>query len=66
MNEVKRLHYLQKIVEGQMTAVQVAGLLRLSLRQVRRLVAGIGSKVWRVSSMAIEAGLRAIRSSMLH
>jgi len=39
MNEVKRLHYLQKIVDRQMTASQAAELLGLSLRHVRRLVA---------------------------
>jgi transposase len=39
MNEIKRLHLLQKILEQQMTASQAADLLGLSLRQVRRLVA---------------------------
>lgn len=39
MNEVKRLHYMQKIVDHQMTATQAAELLGLSVRQVRRLVA---------------------------
>lgn len=39
MNEVKRLHHMQKIVDQQMTATQAAELLGLSLRQVRRLIA---------------------------
>lgn len=39
MNEIKRLHHLQKVVDQQMTASQAAELLGLSLRQVRRLVA---------------------------
>jgi transposase len=39
MNEIKRLHLLQQIVDRQMTAFQAAELLGLSLRQVRRLVA---------------------------
>lgn len=39
MNEIKRLHHLQKVVDEQMTAIQAAELLGLSIRQVRRLVA---------------------------
>lgn len=39
MNEIKRLHLMQKIVDSQMTAPQAAELLGLSVRQVRRLVA---------------------------
>jgi transposase len=39
MNEIKRMHILQKMVEQQMTASQAAELLGLSLRQIRRLVA---------------------------
>ena len=39
MNEIKRMHILQKIVEQHMTASQASELLGLSLRQVRRLIA---------------------------
>lgn len=39
MNEIKRLYLLQQIVERHKTASQAAELLRLSIRQVRRLVA---------------------------
>lgn len=39
MNEIKRLHLLQKIVDKEMTASEAAQILGLSLRQVRRLVA---------------------------
>lgn len=39
MNEIKRLHHLQKVVDQHMTASQAAELLGLSMRQVRRLVA---------------------------
>jgi hypothetical protein len=38
MNEAKRLHHMQKIVDQQMTATQAAELLGLSLRQVARIL----------------------------
>ena len=39
MNEIKRLHILQQIDSQQMTAVQAAEILSLSIRHVRRLIA---------------------------
>lgn len=45
MNEIKRMHHIQKIVDRQITVKVAAELRGLSLRQVRRLVAKYGQQV---------------------
>jgi transposase len=39
MNEIKRVYVMQQIVDKQITGLQAANILGLSLRQIRRLVA---------------------------
>lgn len=38
MKELRRLHVIRKVIDKAMTQVKAAGLLRLTVRQVRRLV----------------------------
>jgi len=44
MNEIKRLHILQQIVDQQITGKQAAQRLGLSLRQIRRMIASYREK----------------------